>query len=169
MSKKLIKIIVPLILLIVAGLFSCATLESGITQPVKENTVSAPKTKDNESESTYKIKELLENGLKYLDQGSISVGISQLVAVLAEGSKISAPGDDVKSLINEAETTLAKIGSSITMETGSEWLDENKNQINADTLSLGTKEALQPSIILIYNMGTSGKTLIPVLLYFLSL
>jgi len=161
MSKKLIKIIAPLILLIVAGLFSCATSESGITQPVKENTVSASKTKDNESESTYKIKELLENGLKYLDQGSISDGISQLVAVLAEGSKISAPGDDVKSLINEAETTLAKIGSSITMETGSEWLDENKNQINADTLSLGTKEALQPSIILIYNMGTSGKTLIP--------
>ena len=143
------------------GLVSCATSETSVTQPAKENTVSTPKTKENQSESTYKIKELLQNGLKYLDQGSISDGISQLVAVLAEGSKISSPNDDLKSLINEAETTLAKLGSSITMEAGSEWLDENKNQINANTLSLGTKKALQPSIILIYNMGTAGKTLIP--------
>lgn len=143
-----------------ASLISCATAESNLTRPVKGNKVATPQTKENESENTYKIKQLLENGLKYLDEGSISDGIRQLVAVLAEGARISNPDDDIKSLLNEAETTLAKIGASITMEASNEWLDENKNQISSHTINIGTKKALQPSIILIYNMGNAGKTII---------
>ena len=41
-----------------------------------------------------------------------------------------------------------------------EWLDENKNQLTGSTLDIGSPGAMQPSVILSYNMGR-GRTLVP--------
>ncbi|NOY07710.1 MAG: hypothetical protein GXP33_02580 [Spirochaetes bacterium] len=171
---KFVNIVLAAVLLF--AIFSCATTTVTTTVSKKgnngtaeskaaANTEFALKNKadnsaEDNSESVYKIKELLKNGLNTLYQGSVSEGISQLVSVLAEGSKISNPDDEIKSLIGEAETTLAKIGSSLIMQAGSEWIDRDKNQINASTLDIGTKKAVEPGIILIYNMGTAGNTVV---------
>ncbi len=79
------------------------------------------------------MKEYLENGLDKLDQGAISEGIAQLVAVLAEGA---SPSDAAtEELKRRAETELAKIRAGLAMETGTEWLDANKNQLTASSVS----------------------------------
>ncbi len=124
----------------------------------KEGSVSS--SSESKVERVYKIKELLQSGLDNLYQGAVSDGIRQLVAVLAEGKRIKNPNDEVKSIIGEAETTLAKIGSSLTMQAGSEWIDKNKNQITASTLDVGTDKALQPSVVLVYNSGGSGSIVV---------
>ncbi len=41
-----------------------------------------------------------------------------------------------------------------------EWVDANKNQLTGSTLAVGSPGALQPSVVLSYNMGR-GRTLVP--------
>jgi hypothetical protein len=46
------------------------------------------------------------------------------------------------------------------MEASADWIDANKNQVPASLLDLGTPSALQPSVVLSYEMGR-GKALVP--------
>ncbi len=123
----------------------------------KKSSLSSP---GNNAELLYKLKELFQNGVDNIYQGAISDGITQLVSVLAEGKKITHPNEEVKSILNEAETTLEKLSASLTMQAGSEWIDRNKNQITASTLDIESKNPLQPSVVLVYNSGSSGSIVV---------
>ena len=104
------------------------------------------------------MKQYLENGLDKLDRGAISEGIAQLVAVLAEGeSSRDAAAEELK---RSAETELAKIKAGLAMEPGTEWLDANKNQLTASSVSVGGQSSLNPSVILTLNYGGAGKALV---------
>ncbi|MBN1834500.1 MAG: hypothetical protein JW820_01555 [Spirochaetales bacterium] len=102
----------------------------------------------------------LENGRDKIDQGSISEGITQLVAVLAEAEDAGNPSDEIAQVVDEAETDLGKIGAALSLEPGMEWLDQEKNQIAGSSLEVGKPGSLSPSVIVTFNYG-SGKVLVP--------
>jgi hypothetical protein len=104
------------------------------------------------------MQQYLENGLQKLDQGAISEGIAQLVAVLAEGASATDPA--AADLERRAETELAKVGAGLSLESGTEWLDANKNQLTASTVDVGGQNSLNPSVILTLNYGGAGKALV---------
>jgi hypothetical protein len=135
---------------------SCATVppagKGAGAEPQAAGQPGAGSTAD--GEVVQRMKEYLDNGLKKLDQGAISEGISQLVNVLAEASA-GPQTDAVESLRRKAETELAKIRAGLAMETGLEWLDENKNQRPGST-----QDIVNPSVILTLNYGGAGKALV---------
>jgi hypothetical protein len=106
-----------------------------------------------------RMKSYLSNGIDKVNQGAVSEGIQQLIAVLSVKQKTVSPTPAVNDLANRAEKELTTIGSALSLDSGTEWLDENKNQISASVLDVGTPKALQPSVILAYNMGL-GRTLV---------
>jgi hypothetical protein len=128
-------------------LLSCATSPAPVS--------SAPEG-GGDSQAAQRMQQYLENGLDKLDQGAISEGIAQLVAALAEGSNQAATGD----LKRRAETELAKIRAGLALEAGTEWLDANKNQLTASSVSVGGPNSLNPSVILTLNYGGAGKALV---------
>jgi hypothetical protein len=106
-----------------------------------------------------RLSEFLDNGLRKIEQGAISEGISQLVAVLAEAEAGGGVSGDSRGIVSTAETELAKIGAALEMEAGTEWMDENKNQLSASASEAGSGSFLNPSVILTCNFGT-GKVLV---------
>jgi len=105
-----------------------------------------------------RMQEYLDNGLEKLDQGAISEGITQLVAVLAEQAGAVVPDAAEEELKRRAETQLAKIRAGLSMDAGTEWLDANKNQLTAS--AAGGEKTLMPSVILTLNYGGAGKALV---------
>lgn len=132
-------------------LFSCATVPA-------PDPSAAGQAAGGEKQLSQRMKEYLDNGLDKLDQGAISEGMAQLVAVLAEG--VSAKDPAAEELKRRAETELAKIRAGLAMETGTEWLDANKNQLTASSVNVGGEKTLNPSVILTLNYGGTGKALI---------
>jgi len=132
-------------------LFSCATAPA-------PDPAAAGQAAGGEKQLAQRMKEYLDNGLDKLDQGAISEGIAQLVAVLAEGA--SAKDAAAEELKRRAETELAKIRAGLAMETGTEWQDANKNQLTASSVNVGGEKTLNPSVILTLNYGGTGKALI---------
>lgn len=110
-------------------------------------------------EALQRMGEFLENGMQKIDQGAISEGISQLVAVLAEKSKLSSTSPEIEEFAFQAETELAKLGAALEIEAGMEWLDDEKNQISASSLDGGTDKGLNPGVMLTLNLG-GGKALV---------
>jgi hypothetical protein len=103
--------------------------------------------------------EYLENGLDKLDQGAFSEGIGQLVAVLAEAQN-AGKSAEVDALKQRAETELGKIRAALALEAGTEWLDDNKNQISGSSIEMGSPAGLNPSVLVTLNFG-AGKALVP--------
>lgn len=132
-------------------LFSCATAPA-------PDPSAAGQAAGGEKQLSQRMKEYLDNGLDKLDQGAISEGMAQLVAVLAEG--VSAKDPAAEELKRRAETELAKIRAGLAMETGTEWLDANKNQLTASSVNVGGEKTLNPSVILTLNYGGTGKALV---------
>jgi len=132
-------------------LFSCATVPA-------PDPSAAGQAAGGEKQLSQRMKEYLDNGLDKLDQGAISEGMAQLVAVLAEG--VSAKDPAAEELKRRAETELAKIRAGLAMETGTEWLDANKNQLTASSVNVGGEKTLNPSVILTLNYGGAGKALV---------
>jgi hypothetical protein len=120
--------------------------------------VSSGSERGVEAQAAQRMKQYLENGLDKLDRGAISEGIAQLVAVLAEGA--SSREAAAEELLRRAETELAKIKAGLAMEPGTEWLDANKNQRTASSVSVGGQSSLNPSVILTLNYGGAGKALV---------
>jgi hypothetical protein len=142
----------PFCLLLAVVLASCTT---GGPSAGPESAKTGLSAKDAED----RMKSYLANGLEKVNQGSISEGIQQLVAVLAVRGGINTPSKAALDCANQAEKELTTIGSALSLDSGTEWLDENKNQLLASVLDVGTANALQPSVILAYNMGR-GRTLV---------
>jgi len=140
-----------LLCLLALLLFSCATVPA-------PDPSAAGQAAGGEKQLSQRMKEYLDNGLDKLDQGAISEGMAQLVAVLAEG--VSAKDPAAEELKRRAETELAKIRAGLAMETGTEWLDANKNQLTASSVNVGGEKTLNPSVILTLNYGGTGKALV---------
>jgi len=143
-------------------ILSCA----GAPQPVQEHNVAEQSKGGSETNSIagfgdalQRMGEFLENGQQKIDQGAISEGISQLVAVLAEKSKLNSTSPEIEELAFRAETELAKLGAALEIEAGMEWMDSDKNQISASSLDGGTDKGLNPSVMLTLNLG-GGKALV---------
>jgi hypothetical protein len=116
-------------------------------------------TRTGTSGSIDRMREYLDNGMAKVADGAVAEGARQLVAVLAERQKPGVVGADADEIAGLAETELGKIGAALSLEAGPEWLDEANNQRTASTLDVGTPKALQPSVILTYNMGR-GRSLV---------
>lgn len=102
--------------------------------------------------------EYLSNGLDKLNQGAFSEGITQLVAVLAEAQ--SAPKSaEAEALKQRAETELGKVRAGLSIEAGTEWLDDKKNQLTGSAIDVGSPAGLNPSVLVTLNFGT-GKALV---------
>lgn len=105
------------------------------------------------------MREYLDNGIAKIADGAVAEGARLLVAVLAERRTPGAAGSDVDEIAGRAGTELAKLGAALSLEAGPEWIDEANNQRTGSTLEVGTPRALQPSVILTYNMGR-GRSLV---------
>ena len=103
-----------------------------------------------------RMKELQNQALVKLDEGAIAQGIRLLVSVLATKGQSQAE----QELISDVEAELTRIASALSLDSDTEWLDDNKNQLIAGTEEVGRQGGLQPSVILTYNMGV-GRTLVP--------
>lgn len=137
---------------------SCSTVQ----EPARDQSGAETETLPDDSQALGRLKEFYENGLQKINQGVISEGITQLVSVLAEYDDLKNTGrtnPEIEKVVHNAETELAKIGAGLTMDSGTEWLDENKNQISASSLDIGSNTGLDPSIILTLNFG-GGRALV---------
>jgi hypothetical protein len=107
-----------------------------------------------------RLEDYLQNGRDKVDQGSISEGISQLVAVVAEAEAAGGVTEAAAKLVDQAESELAKIRAGLSLDPGMEWLDDNKNQITGSSVDVGGERGLNPSVIVTFNYG-AGKVLVP--------
>ena len=121
---------------------------------------AAPAAQKGGSGPAQRMREYLDNGLDKLDQGAISEGIAQLVAVLAEQAGAAEKAPEEQELARRAETELAKVRAGLSLESGTEWLDANKNQLAASSVNVGGEKSLNPSVILTLNYGGAGKALV---------
>jgi hypothetical protein len=88
-----------------------------------------------------------------MDQGLISEGILNFVTILSEVSRTKATSDDAKQFVKSAEEELNQIGSALSLSAAVEWTDQDKNQVSASTLDVGTPKARSPSVTLTYSYG----------------
>jgi len=155
-------------LLLIGVLTACSSTPAATPRPPEKAPEGKPQTAAQEPKtaptqdmkaSLSRMQDYLQNGKAKMDQGNIVEGIRQLVDILAEKQKLQNPSKDIVDVAREAETELTKIGSALTLDSGVEWLDDNKNQVNASVIDVGTGKALQPSVIVTYNMG-KGRTLV---------
>jgi hypothetical protein len=103
--------------------------------------------------------EYLAAGRQKIDEGSVVEGARQLVAVLAELEKLQAPSAPAVEAAEQAQADLTRLAAALSLDSGVEWLDANKNQLSGSTIDVGSPGAMQPSVILSYNMGR-GRTLV---------
>ena len=158
-----------LIIFVAAAVVGCLTGPPPVQQPQDRGSVSPgeqggpeqPKetAARGDGELAQRLNEYLENGLAKVERGAISEGINQLVTIMAEAEEAGSTSGDIRAIVDTADTELTKIAAGLEMEPGTEWVDANKNQISASSIDAGTKNALNPSVILTYNFG-SGKALI---------
>jgi hypothetical protein len=135
-------------------LLSCATAPAPVASTGGEQAADSAK------QLSQRMKEYLDNGMDKVNQGAISEGIAQLVTVLAEYAGAEQKDMAAEELKRRAEVELQKIEAGLSMETGTEWLDANKNQITASSVSIGGEKSLNPSVILTLNYGGAGKALV---------
>ena len=90
-----------------------------------------------------------------IDANHLAEAIRSYVAVLALAE--DHPSADATVKASTAEAELAKIGTRLSLEPASAWVDPKGSQISGDTRSLGKDGALQPSVYLFENFGT-GKS-----------
>jgi hypothetical protein len=135
-------------------------LASCTTAPAPEAAAGGAQEAGGGKQLAQRMKEYLENGLHKLDQGAIAEGIAQLVAVLAEHAGAAQKDAAAEDLKRRAETELAKIRAGLALETGTEWLDANKNQLTASSVNVGGDKTLNPSVILTLNYGGAGKAVV---------
>lgn len=125
------------------------------------NTGKTAVTEDNIIE---RMGEYLENGKEKINSGAVAEGIKQLVSVLAENKKLSAPSEIAEELVNEAEIELARVKAALVMEPEQAWVDKSFNQITGSSIDIFP----QPSVLLTIDMGM-GRFLVqnaPVLFQF---
>jgi hypothetical protein len=118
-----------------------------------------PAAVEDAKSSLPRMKEYWQKYKDMTDQGYLVEGIRQLIDILAERRKLQDPPKDILEIARDAETELTKIGSAIALDCGTEWLDGNGNQVNASTIDVGSGKALQPIVIVTYNMGR-GRSLV---------
>jgi hypothetical protein len=119
----------------------------------------APESRAGGGGAVARMREYLVTGMTKVADGAVAEGARQLVAVLAERRKPGVAGAEADEIASLAETELGKIAAALSLEAGPEWMDEANNQRTASTLDVGTPKALQPSVILTYNMGR-GRSLV---------
>jgi hypothetical protein len=108
---------------------------------------------ENEAAVISEMETYLNNAFEKMDQMAVSEGLNQFVAVLALKDKLTKPSAKAEELARSAETELTKIASALRLFPGPDWLDENDNQITGSTIELGKAQALNPEVLLIYNVG----------------
>ena len=145
-------------------LVSCATggqapAPTGAAAPGAPSAEPAGKTAEGTGAVGARMREYLSNGLAKIDEGSVTEGARQLVAVLAERESLASAPRDVEDIADKAKAELTRLGAALSLDSGMEWLDANKNQLTGSVLDVGSPKGIQPSVILSYNMGR-GKTLV---------
>ena len=90
-----------------------------------------------------------------IDANHLAEAIRSYIAVLALAE--DNPSADAMAKTATAEAELAKIGTRLSLEPASAWVDSKGSQISGDARSLGKDGALQPSVYLFENFGT-GKS-----------
>ncbi|MBN1797841.1 MAG: hypothetical protein JW822_04665 [Spirochaetales bacterium] len=108
---------------------------------------------DDEAALVSEMETYLNNAFEKMDQMAVSEGLNQFVAVLAIKDKLKKPSVKAEELVKSAETELTKIASGLRLFPGPDWLDENDNQITGSTMELGKEKALNPEVLLVYNVG----------------
>jgi hypothetical protein len=131
----------------------CKSTGNGTAADGSDNTNVSPQNE--KASDVAEMQTYLDNARKKIDQLAVSEGISQYVAVLAIENKLKNPSAKARELAKAAETELTKIASALRLTPGPDWLDENDNQITGSTMSLGKDKALNPEVLLTYNMGGS--------------
>jgi len=139
------KKIITLSILCLVIVFGCKSTDSTQQDEAAEN----------EAAKVAEMEIYLNNALDKMDQMAISEGLNQFVAVLAIKDKLKKPSAKAQELAKSAETELTKIASGLRLFPGPDWLDENDNQITGSTMALGKDKALNPEVLLIYNVGGS--------------
>ena len=97
----------------------------------------------------------LDGGLALIEQGRAAEGMSLLVRVLAEGSRMTAPPPRAAELMSRAGSELETVESSIAIEADPVWLDAGAHQRTASSVT----RTPQPAVILSLRTPT-GRSLI---------
>src|SRR5208282_3445847 len=98
------------------------------------------------------------------DSNHLSEAIRSYVTVLALAD--TSPSPDAKSKADQASAELARIGSRLTLEPASEWVDPKGTQIAASSRSLGKDGGLSPAVYLYENYGTGKSPVADAPVYF---
>ncbi len=85
------------------------------------------------------------------DSNHLAEAIRSYVTVLAIADENPSP--DAKAKADRASAELARIGTSLTLEPASEWVDPKGTQIAGSSRSLGKEGGLSPAVYLFENFG----------------
>ncbi|MGO8694172.1 MAG: hypothetical protein ACLQMF_10955 [Rectinemataceae bacterium] len=98
---------------------------------------------------------LLQKAVEASDSNHLAEAIRSYVAVLALADQTRSPEGQIRA--DRATAELSRIGQTLSLEPGSEWVDANGTQIGASTRSAGRADGRSPSVYLYENFGT-GKS-----------
>jgi hypothetical protein len=87
-----------------------------------------------------------------IDTNHLSEAIRSYIAVLAIAEE--SPSAAAKAKAAEAEAALARIGTRLTLEPSSDWVDAKGSQIAGASRSLGKEGGLAPAVFLFESFGT---------------
>jgi hypothetical protein len=98
------------------------------------------------------------------DSNHLAEAIRSYVTVLALAEENPSPEAETKA--KEAAAQLASIGTRLSLEPSSDWLDPKGTQIAGDARKLGNDEGLSPAVYLFENFGTGKSPVADAPIYF---
>jgi hypothetical protein len=98
------------------------------------------------------------------DSNHLAEAIRSYVTVLAMAEE--SPSTEASAKAKEAQTQLARIGTRLSLEPGSEWLDAKGGQIAGSSTKIGKVDGLSPSVYLFENFGTGKSPVADAPVYF---
>jgi hypothetical protein len=146
--------VVIFILIVCFFMIGACTTTQGAGANNGETTVTRPNDGDGQAVAS-EMRSYMENARKKLDEMAIAEAVRMYVAALAASREQHNPSQEVRDLAATVQTELTRLETGFLMQAGGEWLDENENQVASSTYTVGKGDALNPTIMLWYNIGGS--------------
>lgn len=107
---------------------------------------------------------LMEKARAAIDSNHLAEAIGSYVSVIAIHEESPAPA--TRALADAAASELARIGSRLSIEPGSEWVDAKGGQLAGASRGVGKDGSLSPSVYLYENFGAGKSPVADAPIYF---
>jgi hypothetical protein len=157
--KQEVHVRLPLAPILALTLFSAAALAAAPAAAPASGAASGAA-----AQAVAEMANYLDKAQDAADNNHLAEAIRSYVTVLALAEE--SPSPEAKAKADSASTQLARIGTRLTLEPSSEWIDPKGTQIAGSSRTLGKEGGLPPAVYLFDSFGTGKSPVADAPIYF---